>query len=63
MKYIRIKVDPVWPGDCARNGIDCDLRTVGRFPKLVEETPTEDILKVELLDDTVSEGQPKTEDS
>jgi hypothetical protein len=61
VKYVRIKVDPVWPCDCARNGIDRDLRKVGRFPELVEETLAEDIPKVELPDDTVSEGQPKTE--
>ena len=57
MKHIRVKVDPVWPRDCARNRINRHLRKVDRFPQLVEKTLTEGIVKVELTDETVSEGE------
>jgi hypothetical protein len=61
MKHIRVKVDLIWPRDRASSGINCHLRKIGRFPQLVEETPTESILKIELSDQAVSEGQAKTE--
>jgi len=56
MKHIRVKVDLIWPRDRASSGINCHLRKVGRFPQLVEETPTERILKIELPDEAVSES-------
>ncbi len=61
MKHIRVKVDRIWPCDCARSGINCHLRKVGRLPQLVEKTPAEGIFKVELPDESVSKGQAKSE--
>jgi hypothetical protein len=61
MKYIGVKVDPVWPHNCARRRIDGHLGKVGRFSQLLEETFIEGTIKVDLSDQPVREGQPKTE--
>jgi hypothetical protein len=45
VKHIRVKVDLIWPCDRACRGINRYLREVGRDPQLVEETPTQCILK------------------
>lgn len=61
MKHIWVKVDVVRPYDRPSRGINCHLRKVGRLPQLVEETPTESIIKIELPDETVGEGKAETE--
>jgi hypothetical protein len=61
MKNIGVKVDVVRPCDRPSRGINCYLRKVGRLSQLVEETPIESTIKIELPDETIGEGKAETE--
>ena len=61
MKHIGVKVDPVRPRDCASRRIDGHLGKVDRFSQLLKDAFIEGTLKVNVSDQPVREGQPKTE--